>query len=205
MNLLFDFDGTICDSLDALLESTNPFMKALGKPELTKEEIKQKGLLHILQQNNIPKFFLPVIVIYVRRKLARLMPQLKPFKQIPAVLSKLSKENTLGIITSNSTRSVKLFLKNNKIDTYFDFVYSSVNFVDKSARINNALIKHNLKTKETYFIGDETRDMNAAQHSKVKTIAVTWGIESKGLLKVAKPDHIVETPKELLRLFSQLN
>ncbi len=203
MNLLFDFDGTICDSLDALLVSTNPFMKTLGKPELTKKEIKEKGLLQILQENNIPKFLLPVIVFYVRRKLARLMPQLKPFDQIPLVLSKLSKENTLGIITSNSTKSVNIFLQKNNLQAYFDFVYSSINFIDKSARINNALVKHNLKVEESYFIGDETRDMNAAKLTGLKTLAVAWGIESKELLAHANPDAILSNPKELLQHFSK--
>ena len=202
MNLLFDFDGTICDSLEALLESANPAMRFLRKPELTSKDVREKGLIRILKENKIPRFVLPFIVVYVRRQLAKLIPDLKPFPQISKTIETLSKRHTLGIITSNSSLNVQTFLKNNNLDKHIDFVYSSVNFLDKSARINNALIKHNLNKNETYFIGDETRDMKAAKHSGVKTIAVTWGIESEKLLSNSKPYLIVRSPNDLLKHFS---
>lgn len=200
MNILFDFDGTICDSLDALLDSANPFMQTIGKPKLSKNDVHEKGLITILRENNIPTSLLPFIVLYVRYKLTSLIPHLKPFPTIADTIKTLSAAHTLGIVTSNSKRNVHKFLVNNNLEGYFDFVYSSINFLDKSARINNALVKHSLDSTETYFVGDETRDMKAAKLSEVKTIAVTWGIESKALLQKSYPDKVISTPQQLLKI-----
>lgn len=92
-------------------------------------------------------------------------------------------------------------MKNNELLDNFDFIYSSINYFDKSARIRGALEKHNLDPQKTYFIGDETRDMNAAKLSGTKTIAVTWGTESKILLNKANPTMIIQKPSNLLKIF----
>jgi len=202
MNLIFDFDGTICDSFDALLEVINPILKKIRKSELTKEEIREKGSPRLLKERGIPKILLPIIVIYVRHKLAQIIPNQKPFTNIRRVVMDLSKKHTLGIVTSNSTKNISEFLKNNDLDKFFTFVYQSVNYLDKSARISNALVEHNLKSKNSYFIGDETRDIHAAKHAGIKAIAVTWGLEGETLLKTANPDRIINKPTELLILFS---
>jgi len=201
MNLLFDFDGTLCDSFDSILGSLNPALKLTIKKELTKEEIQNEGLLALLKKYNIPLFTIPFLVILVRYRLKKTIPYLKPFPDIQLVLKELASNHTLGIVTTNSVKNVKLFLNNNDLLPYFDFVYSSTNFADKSARIRKALTIHDLKAHETYFIGDETRDINAAKLSNVKTIAVTWGIESEKLLKKTKPNLIISKPKELLSHF----
>ena len=202
MNLIFDFDGTICDSLDALLGVINPVLKKLRKGILTKEEIREKGAARLLKEKGIPKFLLPIIVVYARHRLTQIIPNQKPFKDIKKVIQSLSTNNTLGIVTSNSTKNVNEFLQNNDMNEFFTFIYQSVNYLDKSTRISNALVNHNLKSKETYFIGDETRDINAAKLAGVKAIAVTWGVEGENLLKRSKPDKIVHKPKDLLVYFT---
>ena len=198
MNLIFDFDGTICDSVDVYINLANTFFKKIGKREITIDEVKKKGTLELLKELRIKKIYLPFIVIFVRLRMAKVIPSLKPFPNLAGVLEELSKNHTLGIVTSNSTSNVRSFLKNNSLDEYFTFVYSSTNYFDKKGRIAKALVEHNLEFEDSYFIGDETRDMTSAKLGGLKTIAVTWGTEGEKLLKKAKPDFIINSPKELL-------
>jgi phosphoglycolate phosphatase len=54
-----------------------------------------------------------------------------------------------------------------------------------------------LSNKEVIYIGDMVSDIETSRNANVKIISVTWGWSSKEELKKAKPDWIVDDPKEL--------
>ena len=70
----------------------------------------------------------------------------------------------------------------------------------KDKGLIKVIVKYGLVTEETYYIGDETRDIEAAKKQGVKTVAVTWGAESRELLKKATPDKIISNPRDLLKI-----
>jgi len=200
MNLIFDFDGTICDSLDSFLSIVNPILKKLRKREIAKKEVRVKGAIRLIHDLKVPKLALPFMVIYGRYRCSRLIPTLKPFPQIPEVLGKLAKTNTLGIVTSNSEGNVRSFLENNKLDSYFSFIHQSVNFLDKSSRISTAIKKYELNVSDCVFIGDETRDILSAKKVGILAVGVTWGTEGQTLLSRSRPDYIVRKPSDLIHI-----
>lgn len=200
MNIIFDFDGTICDSTGIVLEMVNPALKKIGKRSLTIEEIREKGTLKILDEMEVNRTLIPFIVVYARLKIAPLIPKMKPFPHIKSTIITLSKSHTLGIVTSNSEPNVHQFLENNNLGAHFTFVYSSMNYFDKKNRITKALKEYNLDIEDSFFVGDETRDMFSAKSGGMKTIAVTWGMEGEKLLKKSKPNHIIGSPKELINI-----
>jgi phosphoglycolate phosphatase-like HAD superfamily hydrolase len=57
-----------------------------------------------------------------------------------------------------------------------------------------------LKPREILFIGDEIRDIDAAQETGVHIAAVTWGYNSRTALESAAPDHILDSPEEITEL-----
>ena len=52
------------------------------------------------------------------------------------------------------------------------------------------------------MIGDETRDVTGARQAGIKSIAVTWGINSEKLLRRKKPTFVLKKPRELIDLLS---
>lgn len=52
------------------------------------------------------------------------------------------------------------------------------------------------------FVGDTEVDINTAKNVGVNSIAVTWGYRTKEVLTVLKPNFIVDSPKDLIRLLS---
>ena len=50
------------------------------------------------------------------------------------------------------------------------------------------------------YVGDETRDIEAAQKAGVSIAAVTWGYNSAEVLRRFSPDYLVNRPDELLSL-----
>ena len=69
--------------------------------------------------------------------------------------------------------------------------------------IRDILKEHKLKRKEVVMIGDEIRDVKAANKAKVDAIAVTWGFNTSDRLMTGSPRHIVEKPEELFRLLTE--
>ncbi len=201
MNLLFDFDGTICDSLETFLSISNPTLARMGKKEITAKEVRSKGVRKLLAERGISIFFLPLLIIFIRIKFLPEIPKLEPFDGIGEVLDELAKKNALGIVTTNSKKNVEKFLENNDLDKYFSFVHSSINYFNKGSKIEKVIKGYKMKKSETYFIGDETRDIESAKRVGIKTIAVTWGIESKNLLKKSHSDKLISKPTELLTIF----
>ncbi|HLB58081.1 MAG TPA: HAD hydrolase-like protein, partial [Gammaproteobacteria bacterium] len=57
---------------------------------------------------------------------------------------------------------------------------------------------------ETFYIGDETRDIQAAKKNHIYSIAVTWGFNNKKVLAAEKPDFLIDNPKELLAVLKTL-
>lgn len=202
MNLIFDFDGTICDSFDVAVKIVREDFPEYFTKEITPEIARKWGLKKLIEKTNFPKLKISKLMFKENKKIAKKIPQLKLFSYMKTVIQNLSKKHSLGIITSNSQENVEAFLKNNKINQYFDFIYSSTSLFGKDKSIKKTMESHKLKAGNTIYIGDQARDIEAGKKAGIKTIAVTWGYEAENVLKKVKPTYIVTKPKELLSLFN---
>jgi phosphoglycolate phosphatase-like HAD superfamily hydrolase len=50
------------------------------------------------------------------------------------------------------------------------------------------------------YVGDESRDLDAARKAGVSVAAVSWGFHAPELLASMNPTYMLEHPRELLRL-----
>ena len=48
------------------------------------------------------------------------------------------------------------------------------------------------------YVGDETRDIEAAREAGLRIAAVTWGYNAEETLAGLSPDHLLRSPGELL-------
>ncbi|MGF1538884.1 MAG: HAD-IA family hydrolase [Pleurocapsa sp.] len=200
--VLFDFDGTIADTYQAIADITNQLSSEFGYKPLGKEELlllKNLSSREVVRRTEISVFKIPFLVKRVRTELSKEIANLKPIPDIDQVLLKLKEqEYTLGIITSNIKENVDIFLRKNNLDDMFDFVYSSTSIFGKHRVINRVIKQHNLRRSEVIYVGDETRDIRSARKSQISIISVTWGFNSAEILAEYQPDLLVVTPQELL-------
>ncbi len=115
-----------------------------------------------------------------------------------------SKGYRLGIVSSNGEENIRRFLKHHDVDV-FEVIHTGSSLFGKHRIIDRFLSKFDLNQREVVFIGDEVRDVEAAQKSGIHVIAVTWGFNSHEALLTLKPDKIVTHPTELLPALSDLN
>jgi phosphoglycolate phosphatase-like HAD superfamily hydrolase len=53
-----------------------------------------------------------------------------------------------------------------------------------------------------FMVGDSASDIHAAREASVKSIAVSWGHQSRETLIRAEPDFIVHSPRELMEVIA---
>jgi phosphoglycolate phosphatase len=204
--LIFDFDGTIADSRMTLVKIANELADEFGYEPVTEEDIIRLSNLSskdVISQSPIPAYKIPFLLRRVKKELNQHIIHLKPFEGMQEALASLKQKNYyLGIITSNLPENVVQFLKKNELDQYFDFVYSANSLFGKHKTINKAIRKHQLLQEKIIYVGDETRDIEAAKKSNVKVAAVTWGFNSASVLSKYNPDFILDQPQQLREIIN---
>jgi len=106
----------------------------------------------------------------------------------------------LYITSSNSTGNILKFLQTHDMDRYFVRVYGNVGLFGKARALRQVLKTNQLRPEQVTYIGDETRDIEAAKHVGIRSVAVTWGFNSAALLKTHEPDALAKTSAELAKI-----
>ena len=201
--ILFDFDGTIADTVRAGVGIFNKLAGRYGFLEITPENedgLREKGPREVMKELSISRFRAPFILRRLRKGLREKIPTLKTVHDMRIVLVALKKRgHILGIVTSNSKENVLEFLKNNRLE-FFDHIQAGAGLFRKSYAIKKTMVRNGLKKSEVVFVGDEIRDVKAAQKRDIKVVAVTWGTNSRKGLERANPDFIVDNARELLEV-----
>ncbi|GAX35502.1 HAD-IA family hydrolase [Nodularia sp. NIES-3585] len=205
--IIFDFDGTIADTVDALVTIANRLAVEFGYIQITPEELALLRTFtsrEIIKYSGISLFKIPFLLKKVKGELKHKIQEFKPIPGIYEALIELQNHGyKLGIITSNSQDNVTAFLANNELDQLFDFIYSGVTIFGKTTIINNVLRQKQLKTQAVIYVGDETRDIEASKKANIKVIAVAWGFNSPEALAKQKPNFLIHHPSELLEVIKK--
>ncbi|MDJ0533611.1 MAG: HAD hydrolase-like protein [Xenococcaceae cyanobacterium MO_207.B15] len=200
--IIFDFDGTIADTYQAIVDITNSLASEFGYKTLNQEELsflKNLSSGEIIRQSEISLFKLPFLVKRVQKELGKQIGELAPILGMRGVLQKLKQQGyVLGIITSNIQDNVTTFLQHNGLESCFDFIHSGTSIFGKHRIINQVIRRYSLRSTEAIYVGDETRDIRSARKSNVGSIAVTWGFNSEKVLAKHNPDYLIVKPEELL-------
>jgi len=202
-NIVFDFDGTIVDSIDLAVELYNELAEKYRFLKINKEDFEYLRSLSVIEKCkalHVPLYKLPVFGIEFMRNYRKSLGSLKTFDGINEVIIELKgKGYKLNIISSNSHENVSELLKNNNIDL-FDSINCISSIFGKDKAIHNFIKKYSLNREELVYIGDENRDVIACKVNQIKVIAVSWGFDSIELLTRARPDFIVNSPPEIVGL-----
>ena len=202
--IIFDFDGTIADTLVVAEQIMHDLAPDFGLPIVTRNEIlalKHKSVPELLKLSGLSWAQLPIFVHKARNKFKVYLTQVNPILHMPETLSTLQKRGyQMGILTSNSKASVNQFLTDNQLQ-FFDFIHAPRSLFGKSKMMRRIIKHYKLQPGEVSMIGDEIRDVEAAQKVGIDSVAVTWGFNSEDLLKTKTPCHLVNQPRQLLDIF----
>ena len=202
--VIFDFDGTLADSLPFLLSCLGELARTHGFREPSPDEwpqLRAASLAGLLESLRIPLWQVPRIARHYRRLMAQRGNAVAPFAGIPSALARLRAAGLpLGLATSNSAASVRQVLPDARhlfSDGEFD-----IPLLGKARRLSRLLRRQGIPPAESLYVGDELRDLQAARRAGLDCAAVAWGYGCAATLREQHPDLFFERPADLLRLAS---
>lgn len=202
-SLIFDFDGTLANSLELIKAAFNEVAADFSLPQITDENIeliREKSARELLELFPLSPLQQLSLTAKVHQRSSQAIKQLAIDPELKTVLQQLAdRDITLGIVTSNSQTNVEAFLKHNQLSV-FSFVQAEKNIFGKARTLRKCVKTHQLSHTATWYVGDEVRDIEAAHQAGLQMAAVTWGMNSEKRLTQARPEKIISRPAQLLDL-----
>ena len=200
--LLFDFDGTVADSLHQGLAHYNSLAGQFGFLPVTDiDAARQMKTKAFFKAHKIPLRRLPGLYKEFMRLQHAHMPSVRLFSEMRGVIETLTQHFRVGILSSNTEENIRTCLRANDADDLFHFVFSHTSIFGKHKSMRRILKSERLTREQVVYIGDELRDLKAATKLRIDSCAVTWGMHTEKVLTAEQPRYVARQPADLLRLF----
>ena len=202
--LIFDFDGTLADTLAAAVKVYNGLAAAHSLRPITMDDIptlRDFELKELLKYLGVSKLRVPTLLAKGRKALRADITTIALIDGIEELLPQLREHcSCFGILTSNSTENVEAFLEEKGIRDLFTFISSTSKLSGKHKHLRAIEKTFSLERSQILYVGDETRDIRASQKAGVHVAAATWGFNSAETLKRQNPTFMLEKPSDLLKV-----
>ncbi len=203
--LIFDFDGTLTDSIPSAVEAIRSMLKELGFPHRTADEINKfvgYGEVPLISGSigsKDPEQLKKAMSVYERKYINEGIKKIKLYPHVREFLERF-KDKVKIILSNKKDDFIKRILADLKLSGYFAEVHGgdSTPCLKPDPRAINAIIdRYKVPRERVLFIGDMTVDIETGKNAKVKTCAVTYGFDGKDKLMRHKPDLLVDDLMEL--------
>ena len=200
---LFDFDGTVADSIPGIMATLKKTREVMGVPydldyakSLIGTPLVKMGV-NLCGEDRAAEF----VDTYRMSYLDWGAEMIRYFDGMEDLLKDLNKAGlTCAVVTSKRRDSLDKNLDFLKGHDLFDLLVTKEStdfFKPHPAPVEYALTGLNVEAKQSVMIGDTHYDIECAQGAGVRTIGVTWGAEPEQELMKSRPDDIARTPEEL--------
>ena len=202
---IFDFDGTIADTSEGIIDSHKFTFSKIGKSFISDEEIRTfiggnllRIYTNILGDEEQAKI---AVQIYRKRYSEVGIHKAVLYPNFIELLSLLKIHNIkTGVATLKAECFAKTMLKEMHIDGLFNTICGMDNddFLNKASIISNCLDYCGIKAKDAVLIGDTESDLKGAIETGVNFIGVTYGFGFKSstnegnFIKAGNPLQIAE-------------
>jgi len=198
--VLWDFDGTLGDTLPGVLRIFNELASDLGFTPITDvQSVRDTTPTQFFKAHGVPLWRLPALrhAIVARQKDEMASVQLYP--GVPEVLEQIGRSGCrMGIVSSNAEANIRTCLRTNGAEPWFEFVVGYPRLLGKQRVLRRILQQTAVEGRDVLYVGDEVRDIAAAQAAGIDVAAVTWGVNSRNLLAQQSPTLLIDRPEQLL-------
>lgn len=202
--VIFDFDGTLADTLPICFYAFQAVFKAFDNLELTPEEIKAMfgpSETGIIRKNLLNKNHDQAIEVYYEEYNQKHQELVVDNAEIYELLLHLKNNGyKLAIVTGKARRSLDISLAHLGMADLFDVMISGDDVECPKPHpegINKILEQLNINSSEAIFLGDSDADILAGLRANVHTIGVQWLPNFDALEFSAEPKQIFRSIGEL--------
>lgn len=207
--ILFDLDGTLVDSAVDLLNALNVIVQQAGKPVLQLHEIRPvvskgaRAMLAVafseLDEASRLEYLQPFLDCY-QQAVAK---HSTPFADIETVLNAIEESGSRwGIVTNKPFYLAKEVVRSMGWSNRTSVLIGGDTLPRKKPdpdQLFHACELLAVQASDCIYIGDDERDILAARHAGMKSVAAIWGYrEADDDPKLWRADVMTEMPLDLL-------
>ncbi|MFK7820754.1 MAG: HAD family hydrolase [Planctomycetaceae bacterium] len=204
--IVFDWDGTLSDSAQRIVDAVHVGAKLVGLPERSNQDIRNiigLGLMESFRElysadNEV--LFEPFADAY-RDAYTNTGIQAALFPNVLATLDVLRDRFTLAVATGKSRVGLDRELQETNLGEYFIATRCADETKPKPdpLMLRQILEVSGIAAENTLMIGDTDHDIHTAKNAGCLPIAVTCGAQLLPRLEVAEPAAILDTVADLPR------
>jgi phosphoglycolate phosphatase len=183
--IIFDFDGTLADSADWMIRTLNDIAGQFGLRRVERAEVEMlrgRSSAEIIRHLGVPVWKLPMIAAEMRRRVSAEVDRIDVFAGVGEMLRTLDeRDKKLAIVSSNSEENVRRVLGAENAARIDAFDCSAAMF-GKARKLRAVMRALQMTPQQTLYVGDETRDIEAAREVNAASGAVAWGYAKPEIL-----------------------
>ncbi|MFI3282315.1 MAG: HAD hydrolase-like protein [Rikenellaceae bacterium] len=210
--VIFDLDGTLLDTIGDLAAACN---EILARHELPTHELDDyrhfvgNGIMRLVERAlpeelRTPEFVAEIRAEFVEYYTANIDKFTTPYTGVEPLLNELShREVTLAVASNKFQEGTRKLVK--KFFPAHRFAAVLGQRPDVPLKPHPHIIREIIQitsfTPDKFlYIGDSGIDIETAKAAGVESVGVTWGFRSREELVESGADHIVDHPREILKL-----
>jgi phosphoglycolate phosphatase len=207
-NIVFDFDGTLVDSLQDVLDSLKIAFEQCG---IVVQSYAPEKIMQFQLKDAIAAIAPKITVEQRDRVIGRFReiydsgdyPNTTLMPTVADLLPKL-KKRSIGMFIVSNKRQLPSFRILDKLSVRHFFtgifnpdMYAGKKWVTKGELIAHAIKTHSISKNSAVYVGDSEGDVKAAKENGVRAIVVSNGYGAVSTFKI-RPDFIIRQISEIL-------
>lgn len=198
--LIFDFDGTITDSIPSAVKAVQKMMAELGFPHKTAEEINkhvgygEAPLISGSIGSNDPKLIDKAMKAYAEIYFKSGLKNITVYPHVKETLELLN--DKIKVILSNKKDDfINKIMENTGLSKYFKEVMggdTSPCLKPDPCAVVKIANKYKIPKEKILFVGDMAIDIQTGKNAGVLTCGVTYGFDGKEKVQKENPDYLID-------------
>lgn len=210
--VVFDFDGTLLDTLQDLAESVNSVLNRVGFPQHSVEEYRHfvgEGIeelaRRVLPEGHRDEDTITRTLTDVREEYRQRWPNhTRPYEGIPELLDALAARRVkMAIVTNKPDDSTRMMAARLLPRWTFDVIVGATPGLPRKPDPKGALEatrRLGLSPEAILYVGDSDIDMKTANAAGMYPVGVLWGFRTADELIRNGAKVLIRKPLELLEL-----
>ena len=215
--VIFDFDGTIADTIFAIREGVNMTMRQYGYPEHTYDEVQsfinngaRQLVLRAMPEDlrSDEALWDRVFETYEECYGQTYMQTKEAYDGLPELIARLHEEGMkIGVLSNKEDLFVNNLTKQVLFPNTFDAVQGVVPGQPTKPHpylSNRTAESLGVKPEECIMIGDSDVDIATAYNAGMIHVGVSWGYRSEEILREKGAKYVAHTPDELYNIIKNI-
>jgi phosphoglycolate phosphatase len=199
--IIFDFDGTLADTLSMFLQLFDEAADKYGFKRLDqsrRQSLRDLDARQLMKIHEVPLWKVPAIATFMRAGMGRNIDGIRLFAGMDQALRALKAQGVQLTIVSSNSRSNVLKILGPETAALFSHVECGASLFGKLPKIRKVLAATGVAREHVMLIGDEIRDAKVSAEAGVAFGAVAWGFNHVDALIAEQPHRVFREVADLL-------